>query len=529
MPTKSGFPKCSKGTRRSKVEPFACLPKNVATKRKIKSIPVQISASYSEKVSQIAHSNHRIKSETRKKLQNLLNPTAEKDARLGKFLSKVCYFTPECIALGKYEHMINEYFDNFRDLKMINIKAAHVLSDSGFNGRVLLLEYVKKSDKQKIFAYTVLKSIKLSRLKNKNKDSSEIIAGSEAFDDVPDNLVYKYIVGKHFVNKLLDKFPNFVKTYGLFSGKYELEPNNRSVTKSIKSLKLVDDADINWKLGCKDITKNHIMTQYFTGVKTLSQVSAKDLYYSDSDIESKRGDAIIRNILFQVYFPLMCLRGKFSHDDLHAGNILMYSPLDMGEYIEFNYHFISGRVVTFPCEYIPKMIDYGRCFFESNSNISTAKALTAACNEKLCGNDCGYSKGLYVTNFSVPKGKHPKDAQYSGFYPYINNSYVDLKTCEGWFENDAEKIIGCNVTFVPPENMHEDLVNRPPGTYDTTNGFTFYSIIDYFMPEMLDKINDMNSKPAFTQYYDGWTKAAIMHIYEDGRDYTFDIVRSAGL
>ena len=508
MPTKSGFPRCPKGTRRSKKEPFPCLPNMKAKPAAVAApapapaqeiiIPKQIiNKEVFGKIRAIRASKPRasikrrkkITLATRRRLNGLLDNPAD---RRRKVLSKVCPNTAGCIALGKYEDMINDFFADFQDLRMVSDVAK--LSE-GNNGEVTLLTYTKRD----ITAYTVMK--------RGSKHNTEF-----------DNLMYEYVVGKFFVNTLLRRFPNFVETYGLYVGNSD-DPT--AVTR-------VPDAALTWKIGCAEYRNTHIMLQYYSDVRTMLSLLIP---------HETRPRALenMRNTLFQVYFPLMCLRGLFTHHDLHEENVLMYKPLAGNKYVEFHYHFTSGRTVTFPSEYVAKIIDYGRSYFKhsepspKHAHNSSKETLEIMCDEKACGKNCGTEKGFYVTKLVTSKGEVLRNDFYND-YIYTNDSYSDFKLLNNLFSllKYGKKLLGENSEIhVQHPSKLATLLNMPVGKYNPKNDdfFLFYSIRDYFMPEMLNKIDEMNARPEFTQLYAGWTKGAVMHVYQAAdKDYTFEVL-----
>ena len=114
---------------------------------------------------------------------------------------------------------------------------------------------------------------------------------------------------------------------------------------------------------------------------------------------------------------------KFTHNDLHRNNILLYTPSNK-RFIRMNYHYPDNSVVSFNTYYIPKIIDYGRCYFNnkgSNSglNIDSVDIRNMVCVERECNikpNKCGYDLGYgWLDN---PKGLSKKNY-------YINSSRLN--------------------------------------------------------------------------------------------------------
>jgi len=100
----------------------------------------------------------------------------------------------------------------------------------------------------------------------------------------------------------------------------------------------------------------------------------------------------IITILYQLYFTLFFLSKKFTHYDLHLGNVLLYKPSKNG-YINFIYHHQNNEVTSFKSQYVVKIIDYGRCFFQ-DENISSYSIYKKLCEIKKCDPDCGDNYGF---------------------------------------------------------------------------------------------------------------------------------------
>jgi hypothetical protein len=98
-------------------------------------------------------------------------------------------------------------------------------------------------------------------------------------------------------------------------------------------------------------------------------------------------------ILFIIYHALAKLSKQFTHYDLHTGNIMLYKP-SKKKYIKYIYHDATGgSPLEFNCQYIPKIIDYGRSFFD-NGNLNSRKIYDRLCKEKDCEPKCGEHFGF---------------------------------------------------------------------------------------------------------------------------------------
>ena len=118
--------------------------------------------------------------------------------------------------------------------------------------------------------------------------------------------------------------------------------------------------------GCDYPLKIGIMIEYIKESETLDKVirrlmsTDKDFNHFDKDFDYFMNTQLLY-ILYQVYAPLSMLCDVFTHYDLHAGNVMLYS---LGNrYINYHYHYPDYNVI-FNSQYIVKIIDYGNCFFK---------------------------------------------------------------------------------------------------------------------------------------------------------------------
>jgi hypothetical protein len=62
---------------------------------------------------------------------------------------------------------------------------------------------------------------------------------------------------------------------------------------------------------------------------------------------------------------------SFTHNDLHDSNVLLYKVPD-DKYVEMQYY-VAGKKIVIQTQYIAKMIDYGRCYFEPDKKMEFYK------------------------------------------------------------------------------------------------------------------------------------------------------------
>jgi hypothetical protein len=130
------------------------------------------------------------------------------------------------------------------------------------------------------------------------------------------------------------------------------------------------------KRGCTAPLYNQILIQHVKNAESMFSKLKDPVFLKDDFFY----------VLFQVYTALYCLRGKFTHFDLHANNILLQRPFPDGV-IEFHYDDI-----VFHSPYVVKIIDYGRA--ETRITPSLIQEICKLC--PACGKDVGFK--TYVKN-----------------------------------------------------------------------------------------------------------------------------------
>ena len=246
-------------------------------------------------------------------------------------LRTICSDSNVCIAFGNENERINIFFGNFVDFNYVN--SLQIIGNISANGLIYEIKY------RRFFynAYTVLKI-------PKNKKS--------------DNLGYEYLVGK-FINTKIKYYPCFLETYQLYFKKGNIDINNPKILKN--NLTKIDENEIiNY---CIDNSNLALLIQHIKSAISLYNF----LDSNNNDLEN------LANILYQIYFPLSMMASEFTHNDLHQGNVLLYTPIKE-KYIHYHYHYDitdENKIVEFYSPYIVKIIDYGRCHFnESETNSS---------------------------------------------------------------------------------------------------------------------------------------------------------------
>lgn len=321
-----------------------------------------------------------------------VNPEKEAIQKIGKFIKKskfflniVCKESGECLAFGKQTNNLNRFFKGFVDFDYISSPMKKI-GASSVNGIIYELEYKRDGYN----AHAILKS-------SKSKYS--------------DNLIYEYVVGMKMINRIIQSFPCFVETYALFEIAKDLpileSPEASQVQKYMKKLvsyvmfgaqlkqtkqllkSLTLRQNIDYAKACREPTQISILIQHIQNAKTL-----------DSCLSQTFVNEELMYILFIIYHALYSLRKSFTHYDLHTDNVLIYNP-DPNKYIHYHYHETDGTILSFKSPYIPKIIDYGRSFFD-NGNVTSAKIYKKICKLNECKPNCGEYVGFSYLN---PKNK----------------------------------------------------------------------------------------------------------------------------
>jgi len=308
--------------------------------------------------------------------------------RRAHFLKTVCSDSGACIAFGTESKKIKDFFDGFTTFEHVDppIKRIGVPSRNGFVNEI-------KYSRNEYTAYAILKS---------------------SVKPSADNLVYEYLVGQ-YLNRQSLKFPCFLETYGLFyynnSDQWSHVKNTEVITTNVLKNSLTYQPTVNYAVACQLSKLACILIQHLKNAETLANKMTNVLHKHNFI----RNDLL--NILYQVYMPLAFLQNEFTHYDLHCSNILIYEPIK-NKYIHYHYHLSNGEIVDFKSQYIAKIIDYGRCYFDDDkTKINSVKIVKEICFTNGCFPHCGYGAGFrtsarelkpnnYYTSIMYPNQSH---------------------------------------------------------------------------------------------------------------------------
>ena len=167
-------------------------------------------------------------------------------------------------------------------------------------------------------------------IKVKNK---LVIKTPKTDEDIRD-MLFEYYIGSKFINKLRNKTPNFMYTYGIFMCNPLINTNNKKL-------------NVNF---CNSNDKNNIYVLF-------EKIDGLTLHEYILKIQTENGLDVIINSILQVILSLDIAQkeGQYSHNDLHTDNVMLRtikSPI-LYEYLIGKYKY------KMKLDYIATIIDYG--------------------------------------------------------------------------------------------------------------------------------------------------------------------------
>ena len=464
---------------------FKCVNKNVASPVAPVASPVAPVASPVAAVPIVAIRED----DARAKLGRFTHRVNQKFKKKKHDLHRACKDSSICLVLGNpVEGDLKIFFDQFINFRfLVQVKK---IGEASVNGFVHELKYTHRG----YDAYAIIKSSQNSRA---------------------DNLMYEYRVGQ-YINTKVKIFPCFVETYGLFS--YTSEDNweyNKNTDNIPVPLFKAHIEPIQYDLGlaCRKSKHMAVIIQHLKNATVIEDVLQLDYSIYASNLFA---------ILYQIYFPLSFM--DFTHYDLHHRNVLLYTP-DPAKYIHYHYHHPDGRVVSFKSIYVAKIIDYGRCYFndgvETSNHVYNALCATPSCNTAArCGTNVGFK--LFKT-------------------PVNNAANFFVQTSERNVSHDLRYIKMVNY-FIPNALYRHSSANardrhiktemyrffKIPFIYTTEYGTLSAASCTPYICNVSDAVlaveaTIQNILPQVDDlFFNGLTKLGDMHIYSDGRPFTYN-------
>jgi len=283
-------------------------------------------------------------------------------ASLPPVVQSTCPYVDDCLTLGTNLEDVHSFFNGLTTFHDVHGTARRIKTRSG-SGFIYEVPYLKN----KKTTYAILKSSKKS---------------------TSDNLLYEFLIGYTYINTLVDKFPCFIYTYGLYYYKHKKDWAHMIAADEVSSSELqrmlVPQTSIHYENAC---TQSKYLSILIQGLHYSEQISDK--------LTSQRFlNENLAHVLFILYHTLSTLSKSFTHYDLHVENVLLVR-LPSNKCIRYVYH-VHGSTVTFICPYIPKIIDYGRCFFD-NGTIHSKMIYDKLCDLPKC-ESCGKYAGFGLLN-----------------------------------------------------------------------------------------------------------------------------------
>jgi hypothetical protein len=178
-----------------------------------------------------------------------------------------------------------------------------------------------------------------------------------------DNMTVEYLVGHFGINKIMDKFPCFMYTCKLYYFKNDNTFTTLSAPMDTTNLSTVVDKYERLNQACSKFGHECLLTQFIPG-------TALRKFYRDQGFV----DDELLKVLFIIYQALNELNDTFTHYDLHPDNVIVYKLPD-NEVFEYTY----DNGCKFKSPYLPKIIDYGRCYIPKLKMVRTALCAIDEC------------------------------------------------------------------------------------------------------------------------------------------------------
>jgi hypothetical protein len=262
------------------------------------------------------------------------------------YVTKACPLSGECTLFGREDSVFSKWAKDIQKSNITGIRRIGKPSVNGFITELKLTNPINNGVQVLNYdTYVVLKS-------NLDKES--------------DNLYYEWLVGL-YLNSFMDRFPIFCKTYDLYEYRKpedklliqeNPEENGLSVIKQLITMDHVT--------GMTESLKNPerlclVVQHVHKSVAFIDLLEEWNLLNDETEQEKMLLKREIICILYQLFFVLPLIPG-FSHNDLHAGNVIL-TPSAENKHYRFYY---NDRY--FDCKYAAKLIDYGRCLFNGTSD-----------------------------------------------------------------------------------------------------------------------------------------------------------------
>uniref|UniRef100_A0A6C0I2S5 Uncharacterized protein n=1 Tax=viral metagenome TaxID=1070528 RepID=A0A6C0I2S5_9ZZZZ len=450
----------------------------------------------------------------------------------GYFLNSICEDSGACLAFGKEVRKINKFFNGFT-LTEINspyitfpIKVKETTSSNGF---ITEIEFKKEGYKRvdvhnrngEHLRYKMVKQDYVSHAILKSSRTSK-----------SDNLMYEVLAGS-FINTKNLYFPCFLETYGIYKYRNEVAWNefniaavNRMHSKTTITDRLEElTGELDLGVGCQHSKHIAILIQHIKTEKKLTEYLKHTPYQQSSSELFYKYDLLY--ILFQIYLPLGILKNEFTHYDLHQENVVLY-PAKENKYFECYYHMPDSTTIRFKTRFISKILDYGRCYFKTQS-FGSREVRSQLCRLSQCKKtETTYLGNVVTGDCGILQGFGTLEPETSpGSFAYIcsskRNMSHDLRLLQ-WFKNLNDFTVGFSKQNANPELFGAiDMIHY--GASFRSN-FGISETISSGLPHAINNVNDAYIKLAEiinlpakmeenNRIFSTFTKMGEIHVYCD--------------
>lgn len=162
------------------------------------------------------------------------------------------------------------------------------------------------------------------------------------------------------------------------------------------------------------------MIQHLNNVKSINDIIFPKNENDKYEIDDDEMIFTLFNVYYFLHYANSPIHGfGFTHYDLHGGNVLLYKPHD-NKKIKYVFLTEEGEV-TFESSFLPKIIDYGRCYVRTQSeDIRRRVCEIPNCNNTIKEDEytykvnCGDMHGYAWLNDINPNSNNPEIQRQSG-------------------------------------------------------------------------------------------------------------------
>lgn len=269
-----------------------------------------------------------------------------------------------CTSIGIHHDFLSRKYlysdiSNAVSIQALYIDPADRMNRNGIIFK-LLYRYSTNDGGDKVDSSCVLKCTKQKQSRNDKSTAT-----------VPDNLYYEFLVGHEFVNDVISMYPFFIATHGCFlirgyDDLHALHASGRNIDGPEFKSRFIQEIQnrsgiLNDRRVCTDARRYCVLLEFIPNA-----VALRSLLYGKLRNRSFLYNELVK-VLFNIYAALHFLKRRFTHYDLHDGNIVLSQIPET--HFKYVYKGINddGTDLVFFSMYVPKIIDYGRCFFVGNN------------------------------------------------------------------------------------------------------------------------------------------------------------------